>query len=112
MASLPAFAADHTPVAPRRTAPMPSRYNHGTRLSRGGSGALAGQSLMQRSHTVRPTRTPGTPTACRPLSSMTMKRRPKHMTKRTRNRMTDLALAGLVILACLGSAAVTLAGKL
>jgi hypothetical protein len=34
------------------------------------------------------------------------------MTKRTRDRMTDLALAGLVILACLGSAAVTLAGKL
>jgi hypothetical protein len=34
------------------------------------------------------------------------------MSKRTRDRMTDLALAGLVVLVCLGSAAVTLAGKL
>ena len=33
------------------------------------------------------------------------------MTKRKRDRMIDLALAGLVILACLGSAAVTLAEK-
>jgi len=30
------------------------------------------------------------------------------MTKRKRDRMIDLALAGLVILACVGSAAVTL----
>jgi hypothetical protein len=30
------------------------------------------------------------------------------MTKRSRDRMLDLALAGLVILACIGSAAVTL----
>jgi hypothetical protein len=41
-----------------------------------------------------------------------MKRRPKYMIKRTRERMTDFTLAGLVILACLGGAAVTLAGKL
>jgi hypothetical protein len=34
------------------------------------------------------------------------------MIKRTRDRMTDLALAGLVVLACLGSAAITLSGKL
>jgi hypothetical protein len=34
------------------------------------------------------------------------------MIKRTRERMTDLTLLGLVILACLGSAAVALAGKL
>lgn len=34
------------------------------------------------------------------------------MTKRKRDRMTDIGLAGLVILVCLGSAAVTLAGKL
>jgi hypothetical protein len=41
-----------------------------------------------------------------------MKRKRIVMTKRTRDRMTDFVLAGLVILACLGSAAVTLAGKL
>jgi hypothetical protein len=41
-----------------------------------------------------------------------MKRKRIVMTKRTRDRMTDFALVGLVILACLGSAAVTLAGKL
>jgi hypothetical protein len=41
-----------------------------------------------------------------------MKRTRKYMTKRARDRMTDLVLAGLVILACLGSAAVTLAGRL
>jgi hypothetical protein len=41
-----------------------------------------------------------------------MKRKPRHMTKRTRDRMTDLTLAGLVILACLASAAVTLAEKI
>jgi hypothetical protein len=34
------------------------------------------------------------------------------MTKRRHDRLIDLALAGLVILVCLGSAAVTLAGKL
>lgn len=34
------------------------------------------------------------------------------MTKRRHDRLIDLALAGLVILACLGSAAVTLAEKL
>jgi len=34
------------------------------------------------------------------------------MTKRKRDRMIDLALVGLVILACLGSAAVTLAERL
>ena len=45
------------------------------------------------------------------MSSTMMKRRPKHMIKRTRERMTDFTLAGLVILACLGGAAVTLAGK-
>jgi hypothetical protein len=38
-----------------------------------------------------------------------MKRRQIHMTKRNRDRMLDLTLAGLVLLACLGSAAVTLA---
>jgi hypothetical protein len=34
------------------------------------------------------------------------------MSKRRHDRMIDLALAGLVILACIGSAAVALAGKL
>ena len=43
------------------------------------------------------------------MSSTMMKRRPESMTKRKRDRMIDVALAGLVILACLGSAAVTLA---
>jgi hypothetical protein len=37
-----------------------------------------------------------------------MKRTHNRMTKRNRDRMLDLALAGLVILACVGSAAVTL----
>jgi len=38
-----------------------------------------------------------------------MKRKLEGMSKRTRDRTIDLVLAGLVILACLGSAAVTLA---
>jgi len=41
-----------------------------------------------------------------------MKRKPISMTKRKRDRMTDLFLAGLVVLACIGSAAVTLAEKI
>ena len=43
---------------------------------------------------------------------MMMKRKSERMTKRSRDRMTDLVLAGLVILVCIGSAAVTLAEKL
>jgi hypothetical protein len=38
-----------------------------------------------------------------------MKRRLEIMSKRARDRKIDLVLAGLVILACLGSAAITLA---
>ena len=64
---------------------------------------------MQRSHTARQTRTPSSTTVSRSLSSTMMKRTPNRMTKRKRDRMIDVALAGLVILACLGSAAVTLA---
>lgn len=41
-----------------------------------------------------------------------MKRKSIHMTKRSRDRMLDLVLAGLVVLACIGSAAVTLAEKI
>ena len=43
------------------------------------------------------------------MSLTMMRRRPEPMTKRKRDRMIDLTLAGLVILACIGSAAVTLA---
>jgi len=72
-------------------------------------GRSRGAMLMQRGHTARQTACRSGTTGCRLLSSPMMKRRPERMTKRKRDRMIDVALAGLVILACLGSAAVTLA---
>jgi len=48
----------------------------------------------------------------RSLSEESTRRKPIPMTRRNRNRLIDLTLVGLVALAALASAAVTLAAKL